>query len=82
MIGLNWRPCAGTGEGIVLRSFRDSTYYRAMSNWLHRARQDWNALLAILLVYAVVAIWLGPAYYFVLLYVCLCGWVIRTALKR
>ena len=53
-----------------------------MTNWLHRARQDWDALLAILLVYAAVAIWLGPGYYFALLYVCLCGWVIRTALKR
>lgn len=53
-----------------------------MADWLHRARQDWHALFAILLGYAAVAIWLGPGYYFVLLYVCLSGWVIRTALKR
>ncbi len=53
-----------------------------MSDWLRTAGQNCDALLAILLVYAVVAIYLGPGWYFLLLYVCLCGYVIRTALKR
>lgn len=53
-----------------------------MSNWLHQLGQNWDALLAILLVYVVVAIYLGPGYYFLLLFVSGCGYVIRTALKR
>ena len=53
-----------------------------MTNWLHQLAHDWHVLLAILLVYVVVAIYFGPAYYFVLWYVSLCGYVIRTALKR
>ncbi len=65
-----------------MRFTRESDYYRAMTNWLHYLRQNWDALLAIMLVYVVVAIYLGPAYYFVLWYVSLCGYVIRTALKR
>ncbi len=65
-----------------MKSLRESAYYRSMSNWLRTAGQNWDALLAILLVYVVVAIYLGPAWYFILWYVALCGYVIRTALKR
>ncbi len=53
-----------------------------MTNWLHQVAQNWDAVLAILLVYVVVAIYLGPGYYFLLWYISLCGYVIRTALKR
>jgi len=69
-------------QGAVLKSLRESTYYRVMTNWLHQLGQNWDALLAILLVYIVVAIYLGPGYYFLLWYISLCGYVIRTALKR
>ena len=80
-------PCADAtapacARGVVLKSFRESAYYRAMGNWLRTAGPNWDALLAILLVYAVVAIYLGPGWYFLVWYVCLCGYVIRVALKR
>jgi hypothetical protein len=53
-----------------------------MTTWLRTAGQNLDVLLAILLVYVAVAICLGPAWYFLLWYVSLCGYVIRTALKR
>ncbi len=68
--------------GVRLKPLRDSAYYRSMTTWLQTLRQNWDALLAVVLVYAVIAIYLGPVYYFVFWYVSLCGYIIRTALKR
>lgn len=53
-----------------------------MTAYLRRAAHDWQALLAFFLVYIAVAIWLGPAWFFLLWYTSLCGYVIHTALKR
>jgi hypothetical protein len=70
------------GQGNGLKSLRESTYYRSMMSWLEALRRDWDAVLAIFLIYVVVAIYLGPGYYFLLWYLTLCACVIRTALKR
>ncbi|MBF6600084.1 MAG: hypothetical protein IVW36_06210 [Dehalococcoidia bacterium] len=51
-----------------------------MKNWLTQARNNWDALLAFLLAYLAVAIWLGPAYYFLIWWVVLTLYVVKVAL--
>ncbi len=65
-----------------LKSLRESPYYQSMVNWLEALRHEWDAVLAIFLIYIVVAIYLGPGYYFALWYMILCACIVRTALKR
>jgi len=73
---------AEAGRGSGLKSLRESTYYRSMMNWLAALRRDWDAVLAIFLVYLAVAIYLGPGYYFALWYLVLVACIVRTALRR
>lgn len=53
-----------------------------MGVWLHRLRGNWDAVLAFTLLWTTIAIYLGPAYYFVLFYLLGCSYIIRIALKR
>ncbi|MEX2245347.1 MAG: hypothetical protein WEC75_01555 [Dehalococcoidia bacterium] len=53
-----------------------------MGGWLRKAREHWNVLLAFALAWTAIAIHLGPGYYFLLLYVLGCVYIVRTALKR
>jgi hypothetical protein len=53
-----------------------------MSEWLRSLWRNWDALLAFTLVFAVVGIYFGPGYYFLLWYVIGCAYFIRVALKR
>jgi hypothetical protein len=45
-------------------------------------RRNWDALLAFGLVWTTIAIYLGPGYYFLFLYLLGCGYIIKLALKR
>jgi hypothetical protein len=65
-----------------LKQLRESTYYRSVTTWLHALRQNWDALLAAVLVYTVIAIYLGPGYCFLLMFVLGCVYIMHTALKR
>ena len=53
-----------------------------MGEWLRRVAANWDVILAFALVWAAVAVYLGPGYYFFLLYLLGCIYVIRVALKR
>jgi hypothetical protein len=53
-----------------------------MSSLLRSMRRNWDALLAFFLAWTTVAIYLGPGYYFALLYVLTCLAIARTALRR
>lgn len=53
-----------------------------MTATLSRLRSDWDAILAFSLAWIAIAVNLGPAYYFLLLFVVCCAYVIRVALKR
>jgi hypothetical protein len=65
-----------------VKQLRESASYRSVTTWFSTLRENWHALLAVVLISAAVAIYLGPGYYFALCYVSLCGYVIHTALKR
>ncbi len=45
-------------------------------------RQDWDFVVALLLVYAAIGINLGPGYFFLTWFLHGCGYIIHTALKR
>jgi hypothetical protein len=45
-------------------------------------RTNWNAMLALCLVLAVIAIYLGPGYFFLTWFFGGCGYIIHIALKR
>jgi hypothetical protein len=53
-----------------------------MASWFAALRRNWDAVLALSLFWAAVAIYLGPGYYFAVLYVLLCLLIARTALRR
>jgi hypothetical protein len=53
-----------------------------MVAWFDNLRHDWDAVLALALAWIVIAVALGPVYYFLLLYVLSCTCVIRMALRR
>ena len=45
-------------------------------------RTNWNAMLALCLVLTVIAIYLGPGYFFLTWFFGGCGYIIHIALKR
>ena len=53
-----------------------------MSNWLKSIRDNWDAILALGLSWLVIAVYLGPGYYFLILFVLGCLYIIRYAVKR
>jgi hypothetical protein len=53
-----------------------------MMSWLSALRRNWDAFLATALFWTVVAIYLGPGYYFAFLYIFFCLLIARTALRR
>lgn len=53
-----------------------------MASWLAGLRRNLDALVAFSLCWIVVAIYLGPGYYFAFLYLLLSLYIARTALKR
>lgn len=61
---------------------KERPYHQAMSRWLGSLRRNWDAAIALALGWAAVAIYLGPGYYFILLYVLLMLLIIRVALRR
>ena len=57
-------------------------YYRVMVDWVRSMSRNWDALVAFLLVYAVIAIYLGPAYFFAAWFLNGCAYIIHVALRR
>jgi hypothetical protein len=53
-----------------------------MPGWLGPLRRNVDAVIAVVLVYAVIAIYLGPAYFFVVWFLNGCGYIIWQALRR
>jgi hypothetical protein len=53
-----------------------------MASWFAALRRNWDAVLAFTLFWTVVAIYLGPGYYFAFLYVLVSVSIARTALRR
>lgn len=57
-------------------------YYRMMVGWLRSLSGNWDALVALLLVYAVIAIYLGPGFFFAAWFLNGCAYIIHVALRR
>ncbi|HYM14618.1 MAG TPA: hypothetical protein VEZ14_03600 [Dehalococcoidia bacterium] len=53
-----------------------------MATWLAALRRNLDALLAFSLAWIVIAIYLGPGYFFAFLYLLLSLLIARTALRR
>ncbi|MHB8684309.1 MAG: hypothetical protein ACYC9X_08290 [Dehalococcoidia bacterium] len=53
-----------------------------MKSWLDQARKDWAAILACCLCYLVVAVYLGPGYYFLLWWTVGSLYILRESLRR
>lgn len=53
-----------------------------MAGFARSLRRNWDAALAIALVYMAIAIYLGPAFVFVACFVSGCGYIVHVALKR
>jgi hypothetical protein len=53
-----------------------------MGDWFRNLRDNWDAVLALGLAWLIIALYLGPAYYFIGLFVLGCVYIIRYAVKR
>ncbi len=53
-----------------------------MVDWFRSLSRNWDMLVAFLLVYAVIAIYLGPGYFFAAWFLNGCAYIIHTALRR
>jgi hypothetical protein len=53
-----------------------------MQGWLEPLRRNLDAVIAIVLVYTVIAIYLGPVFFFVAWFLNGCGYIIWIALRR